>query len=187
MLKKIAKIFNKEYPPYQLAIFVGVSTFLGFCMIFPLMFLEGFDAWGYAILAAGYFFISGEGVVCLVISILYGLISFLILKIISYRKLKKIIMYLFTIIFSINGVIFGFLNYQKVQKFISEKKDGKYTIWTVDTNGDKKPDKWVYDSISGKTLFIDYDSTGNGIADIREFYKDGKITRTESLIKNETN
>jgi len=181
MLKKIAKIFNKEYPLYQLSIFVGAFTFLGFCMIFPLMFLEGFDAWGYAILAAGYFFISGEGVVCLVISIFYGLISFLILKIISFMKPIKLIIYLLTVILAINGALLGYLNYNKVQKFIYEKKHSRYHVWPIDTNGDERPDKWVADDMYDKTVFIDYDTNNDGSADIRYHYIDGKITYQEKL------
>lgn len=179
------KIKINEFPPYQLAFVVGIATFIGFSIVFPLMFLtSGFDYWGFIIIGTIYYLISGECVFGILLSIIAGIASFIVLKILSYVKPIKENLYIFAIIIAFLGAIIGFLSFPRVQRHLSESRSGKdYHTWKKDTNGDKRIDKWVHQDMYGSTIYVDYDNDYDGRADVREYFKDRKITSRVELNK----
>lgn len=157
---------------------VGLSTFVGFSLISLLMvFNPSYLAFG--LLYLWYFINSGQMFIGLILSFFIGLTFYLIIKFIIRKEIAK--SKLVWVVFFASGVAFiiGFFTFFPTKTFVMERDFGKEKIWRVDTNGDKKIDKWVHDNVYDKLLEIDYDTNSDGKPDIWEYYKDNKVIRKE--------
>jgi len=185
MLKKLVSIFDRQYPPYQLAIFIGTSTLVGFLLFFSALLLTGgLYFLSFALIAIMYFIFCGEIIAVLLVCFITGLLGYFILKILSFFKFNYKTCNIITGIIAIFCLIIGFFSYPHLHWYLFNKGK-KGHVWKIDINRDGKTDKWVHDTVSGTVDFIDYDTNFNGSPDKREFYKDNKIIKTEYLDDNQ--
>lgn len=166
--------------PIKAAIVVGLSTLIGFLLIFPLMvFTTTQDYWAFVLLAISYTLFSGQFLMGLGVSLLAGVLTYLGFRFFIKKELSRN-QFVWTVFFaSTVAAIAGFFLFSSTKTIVMERDFGKERVWQLDTNGDKKTDKWVHDNIYDKTIEIDYDTNGDGKPDVWEYYKDGKVYKRE--------
>lgn len=174
----IEKKLNKQ--AFRMAVAVGIATFLGFSVIFPVVFLiKDWGGWYITLLSIGSIIMSGQVFLGINISfllaiVIYFLIKFLIKEEFSKKQFIRIITFSCII-----AILIGFLLFLPTLTFIKHAMFNKEKIWKIDTNGDRKTDKWVHDNINEEAIEIDYDTNLDGKPDIWEYYKDRKVYKKE--------
>lgn len=163
--------------PIEIAITAGISTFIGFSLIIPLMiFTNKPSEWGLAFLFIFYFLISGIGFFGLIFSLLLGLISYLIVKIFVKNQVSKKYFNLLKYAIVFLSLLIGFLAFQPVKQFTMELSFGKGRIEISNVDKDGKPHKWFHYDVYGTTSEIDYDTNLDGKPDVWEYYDgDGEV------------
>lgn len=177
---------NKSY--LKVALIAGISTFVGFSSIFIFMILiDGITNWrnftdllGVVLILFGYFLFYGTAIIGLIEAFIVGLTVYFIFKFFVPNNLSKKQLKITIIMFSVICAIIGLLSFSSADRFVRESSSEKEHVWEVDTNGDKKIDKWVHDNIYGKTIEIDYDTNLDGKPDVWEYYKNDKVYKKES-------
>ena len=174
---------EKINKPLRVAAIAGISTFVGFSIIFPLMIIvNGISNWrdfgsllGIFTILFGYFLLAGTAVIGLIEGLLLGVVIYFISKFLIPDNITKKQLKAITISISIICITIGLLSFSPADRFVRESTSGKEHVGTIDTNRDGKPDKWVHDNIYGQTTEIDYDTNFDGKPDVWEYYKNGKV------------
>ncbi len=173
------------------AFIAGVSTFVGFLIIFPLiLIINGItdfspvwrnfgDLLGIFVILFGYFLLFGAAVIGLIEAFLLGMITYFVFKFLVPNNATKRQLRAITAIVSVICAIIGVLSFSPADKFIRESNFGKEKIWEIDTSGDKKTDKWVHYDIYERLTEIGYDTNFDGKPDVWEYYKNGKVYKKE--------
>jgi len=153
----------------KLAYVVGITTLIGFCFLLfmPTTYRNPFSAY----LIMHHILFSP---VALLAAFIIGLISYFIFKRLSKIKFQYSVITLGIFILS-SFVVGAFL---QVFTLTSITRVPPYKN-EIDTNQDGKIDKWVYDKDS--TTNVEIDTDHNGTPDVREYYDNGELVKTEKI------
>ncbi len=178
---------NISLKPFKLAIMVGLATFAGFSSVFLFMaVVDGVQNWqdfrhvlGTILILFGYFLFAGTSLIGLVEALMLGLVGYFIFKFLVPSSITKKQYRIIMILALVSCGIIGFISFQHADKFIRELHSGKEHVWEIDTNGDKRPDKWVHDDVYDRVIKIDYDTNFDGEADVWEYYENREVIKKE--------
>lgn len=173
--------------PVKAAFIVGISTFIGFSLIFPAtIVIDGIGNWqdigtllGIIAITFGYFLFAGTATIGLIEAMIFGLIGYLVFKFMLPSNINKKQLNTILISSSIICIMLGLLSFSYVDRFIREVHGGKENVSAIDNNEDGKPDKWVHYNIYDTLTEVDYDTNFDGNPDIFEYYRNSKVYRKE--------
>ena len=170
--------FRKTAAQFGLCFLGGM--YLVFLLAIFIPFPKGYflEALGMALLLMFFSFLNGTILLGALIAIVLGIICakwFLCIKnrqpALPEKNIRRI-----KFVFNLGLLVLGILLLVPVYHFVEGLSNPQEYIGWVDMNGDRKPDKWIHHDRYDNLREIDYDTDGDGKADVFEYYdKNGKL------------
>lgn len=187
MTTAVGKDFKKT--AFQFALCFLAGMYLVFVLAIFIPFPKGYflQAVGMALLLAVFSLFNGTILLGAVIAAILGMVCskwFLSIKNrlpgLAEKKIRRI-----KLLFYSGLLILGVFLLVPVYHFVGFLLSQRVQIWEVDTDRNGRTDKWIYQDMQYNLHEIDYDTDGDGKADIFEYYdKRGQLKqRTTERIK----
>jgi len=170
--------FRKTAAQFGLCFLGGM--YLVFLLAIFIPFPKGYflEALGMALLLMFFSFLNGTILLGALIAIVLGIICakwFLCIKnrqpALPEKNIRRI-----KFVFNLGLLVLGILLLVPVYHFVGYLLNHREQVWEVDIDRNGKIDKWVHQDMQYNLKEIDYDTDGDGKADVFEYYeKNGKL------------